>query len=1192
VPRTTPVQPKTTAPHDPLHRIGSSKAVRALLGNIPPHDAGPAAGATVRLVARGSVGSSTAQLVAQISVQLSERAAADRRPLVLVVAHLDEADEAADELVSAGCEPIVLPALEVLPGETALSAELLSARLDAVSRVLTLDAADPARAGAARTVIVAPIQALMQSVPAPHQLHEFVRTLDVGTTTDPGELARWLEEAGYRRVDAIDEPGDLAVRGGLLDIFPPVGAPVRLDFFGDELDRMNEIDLDTMGSDRARTSVTLTIADPSRLSAGSDAFEGAAFLSLVPREAIAVLHETMEVVEQGRGYFERATDGRGIIGPPAVLQVLESRFTALIEVNQFSGGAGSVFDPVDLPVAPLPAFESDTAEALRELITLSETHDVVLCCVNQGEHDRAQELIDTAFDEDVSTAERERIGCVVRVVQRGFRWTSDSSHAKGNDGAAGRSLAVVPYDELLGRFQARRRGGARLKTGRAMDTFLDIQPGDYVVHADHGIARFDGLTLMEPRSIPGTVREHPAAKEPAKNGAKKGSKKATTRGKDAGTDADTLEEYLILEFAGRSRLYVPAMQIDLVQKYVGGFAGKPPLSTIGGKKWGAQKARVTEAVRDLAGELIRVRAARESMPGLRYPGDTPWQRAFEAEFPYDETEDQLAAINEIKRDMQADRPMDRLVCGDVGFGKTEVAIRGAFKACEFGRQVAVLVPTTVLAEQHERTFRGRFADYPFRVESLSRFKTTREVNQTLAAVRKGAVDVIIGTHRLLSKDVRFADLGLVVIDEEQRFGVEHKERLLQMRMTVDVLTLSATPIPRTLHMSLLGIRDISSLTTAPVDRRAIVTDVAPYNEKRIQQAIRRELSRDGQCYFVHNRVHNIESVADEIKKLVPEARVVIGHGQMAPKDLEAVMLKFMRREADVLVATTIIESGIDIPTANTMFINNADNFGLADLHQLRGRVGRYKHRAYCYLLLDGDKSITEVAQKRLKALEQYSMLGAGFKIAMRDLEIRGAGNLLGAEQSGHIAAVGYEMFCRLLEDSVRDLKREAPKSSAGQTSVELGVTGVIPKAYIPSDTRRLEAYRRMATATGRDDLDRLESDLTSAYGTPPGATRRLLELAEVRAAAAGLGVKTVTVRHPDVVFRVPVLTDSRGREDHSAGERVERALSKAKGMVTRLAPKAGEAIEEVYYRPPASYLEPMSLLRVLRARLSEAAVMN
>jgi transcription-repair coupling factor (superfamily II helicase) len=633
------------------------------------------------------------------------------------------------------------------------------------------------------------------------------------------------------------------------------------------------------------------------------------------------------------------------------------------------------------------------------------------------------------------------------------------------------------------------------------------------------------------------------------------------------------EEFLTLQFAGGAKLHVPASRIELVHRYIGAFQGRPQLSRLGGRTWSKQKEKVSEAVRTLAAELLRVQAAREAVAGIRYPADTSWQHEFDAEFLYQETDDQLAAIAEVKRDMGHARPMDRLICGDVGFGKTEVAMRAAFKAVEYGKQVAILVPTTVLAEQHERTFRERFADYPFRVESISRFKGPKTQKEILQGLRKGQVDVIIGTHRLLSADVHFADLGLVVIDEEQRFGVRHKQRLLEFRLTADVLTMSATPIPRTLHMALVGLRDISSLATAPLDRRAIVTEVLGYEPKRIKRALERELAREGQVFFVHNRVHSIEGVAEEVRKLVPDARVIVGHGQLPARQLERVMLAFMRQEADILVCTTIIESGIDIPTANTMFISDANRYGLSELHQLRGRVGRYKHRAYCYLMLPQDRVVSEVALKRLRAIEQFSMLGAGFKIALRDLELRGAGNLLGAEQSGHIAAVGYEMYCRLLEQQVQDLRSQRTTSSL-ETTVDLGLNGAIPPGYIPSQSRRMDAYRRISRAESLAELEQVGADLTSAYGDPPAILRTLLRLVEVRILAASHGIRVITRREGDIVFQT-----TRPRE-------LEQYLANARGSLRVVGQPDRQGLTEVYYRPPAPYLEGESILNVLIKNLS------
>jgi len=1087
--------------------------------------------------ADGGAGSSTSLLGAAIA-RLTER------PVVLAVAHIDEAVETAGELESLGINCLHFPALEVLPGESNVSLDLFAGRL----RLVEL-----ASAGELPEVLVCPVHALMQSVPGPDEVASLSRTVRKGEETGLASLIDWLAEAGYARVDAIEEPGDFALRGGILDVFAPgseAGA-VRLDFFGDEIERITEIDLETLGSGRALDDVTLVCAD---VEAARDRSDGANLLDLLPDRCIAVIAESMEITEQARAYYERATDVKGIEPPPAIFKRLRERFHACAEINLFSnpvlGG-----ERIDVPCEPLPEIPAEVGDAIDMIAKLDGR--VIVTCQNAGEVQRLGELL-TEHDA------RDRVECQHAYVHRGFVWRAGLE--------AETPLTLIPHHELLHRYHSVRRS-KRLGKTRAMDTFLEFAEGDYVVHAEHGIAVFKGLVLMDPEA---GKRNAPSLPAPTIGKAKK-------RRQDQSREKQ--EEFLLLEFAQRAKLYVPAAQIDLVQRYVGGFKGAPKLSILGGKSWKTQKEKVAQSVMDLASELLRVRAARESMPGIRYAADTPWQKEFEAEFPYDETEDQLSALAAIKRDMQHERPMDRLLCGDVGFGKTELAIRAAFKAAEAGKQVAILVPTTVLAEQHERTFTERFAGYPFRIESLSRFKTGKEINQTLAALRKGHIDIVIGTHRLISKDVKFADLGLVVIDEEQRFGVEHKERLLQLRLTADILTLSATPIPRTLHMSLLGLRDISSLATPPADRQAVVTDVIPWNRKRLEQAIARELARDGQVYYVHNRVYDIKSVADEVQKLAPTARIVIGHGQMPPRELEQVMLKFIRREADILVSTTIIESGLDIPTANTMVIDDAHRYGLADLHQLRGRVGRHRHRAYCYLLLPVQTTVNETAKKRLKAIEQFSMLGAGFKIAMRDLEIRGAGNLLGAEQSGHIAAVGYEMYCRLLESAVHDLKNET-RHDPSRTSVEIGLTGHIPRPYIPSEARRMEAYRRIAQARSAPELAKVEQDLSDAYGEIPDPVRRMLDLAEIRVNASQLGVRSISIRGKDVLLRCleaePVEVQLR-----------ESASGPASGTVKSLPPptkseSAEEPLWEVYFRPPESYLDPISLARVLRKRLAMA----
>ena len=1095
--------------HSWLGDLVQSEPLRALADAVVRHH---------RVVARGSHGSSTYLTTGALALHLG-------RPVVLVVAHLDEADEALDDLELFGAGGHLLHcerfgALEVLPGESGVSLELLAERLGVVQRI---------REGGFADVLVAPVQALMQAVPEFDALSAYTLSLHCGNRLSPGQLLDWLHHAGYTRQEAIEQPGDYATRGGIIDIYPPAGTigddhgasvppgdtgPIRLDYFGDQIDSICRIDLQTMGSSE-------TVRTAQIIGAGTDKLlsdhRTTNLLELIPDQCTVVMHESLELTEQARGYYERLTMPDGIYSPNQLFHRM-AKFSH-VEINQYTMGRPEEQN-IAIPVRPLMTFDTDAQTALTELGELaSRSHSqTVVLCRQAAERDRLSKLL----DEHVPN-HQDAIRLEVGGLHQGFEWQMDSGNLQ-------RSYHLVPHHELFHRYEVRRR--VRQVASAGTDVFLDLEPGNHVVHVDHGIAKFTGLKTMRRQGQSG--------------------------------------EYLTLQFADRALLHVPATQIDLIQKYIGGFHGQPPLSKLGGKTWSRQKHSVAEAVRNMAKHLLQVQAARETLPGIRYPTDTNWQKEFEAEFPYEETEDQLAAIAAIKADMSRSRPMDRLICGDVGFGKTEVAIRAAFKAAENGKQVAVLVPTTVLAEQHERIFGQRLVDYPFEVASLSRFKTNAEQRKALKKLEAGGIDIIIGTHRLLSQDVSFKDLGLLIIDEEQRFGVEHKNRLLEYRVTADVLTLTATPIPRTLHMSMVGLRDISSLSTAPLDRRAIVTEVVPFDHGRIKQAILRELNRDGQVYFVHNRVHNIQEIANTLHRLVPEARVIVGHGQMPPRELEQVMLRFIRREVDVLVATTIIESGIDIPTANTMFINQADHFGLADLHQLRGRVGRYKHRAYCYLLLPEERPVTESATKRLRAIEQYAMLGAGFKIAMRDLEIRGAGNLLGAEQSGHIAAVGYEMYCLLLEQETRRLRHE-PVIEPAKTHLEIKLsdpTPAIPKRYISSDKFRMEAYRRLSRATTLESLELVIGSLQDAYGDPPPPAQALFALTELRIAATILGIDRIKLEPPDLIFTVC----------HTA--HLGQVIAGSAGRITTLDDKT------IYYRPPARHLEPQAtLLSVLRKLL-------
>jgi transcription-repair coupling factor (superfamily II helicase) len=576
-------------------------------------------------------------------------------------------------------------------------------------------------------------------------------------------------------------------------------------------------------------------------------------------------------------------------------------------------------------------------------------------------------------------------------------------------------------------------------------------------------------------------------------------------------------EHLMLEFDAGTKLYVPTANIDLVQRYIGGTKTRPKLAKIGGQAWARQKQAAQSAVQDMAAELLELQAQRRALTGVSFKPDSIWQKQFEASFPYEETPDQLTAIEATKKDMISTRPMERLICGDVGFGKTEVAMRAAFKAVESGYQVAVLVPTTVLAEQHFKTFRKRMAEFPFEIAKLSRFETSAEQNETLAKLAKGQIDIIIGTHRIASSDVKYFNLGLLIIDEEQKFGVELKERLKKTTSKVDVLTLSATPIPRTLHMSLVGIRDISNLETPPEDRMSIETRVVRWNDAMIRNAILRELNRDGQIYFVHNRIEDMHSVAAKLQRIAPEARIVIGHGQMAEHGLEQVMLDFIEHRADILLSTTIIESGLDISNANTMFIDEADRYGLSELHQLRGRVGRYRNQAHCYLLVDRNKHLNPDAARRLHAIEEFSQLGAGFGIAMRDLEIRGAGNLLGTQQSGHIAAVGYELYCQLLDQAVRQMTKSPLKLSL-DVDIQLPVEAYLPPAYIQDMRHKIDVYRRISRLQDIQSISQMRQELEDRFGQIPRPVERLLEIAQLRMDATLWSIKAIDVQNHFLCF--------------------------------------------------------------------------
>ena len=781
----------------------------------------------------------------------------------------------------------------------------------------------------------------------------------------------------------------------------------------------------------------------------------------LPLASWLLLIEPADAQREGEHYLERVARREEFHDTGEVMAAI-TRFPS-VTISAIS--PGSLEATCHLPIESVERFSGDVGRVRDELDAVGANQEVHIVCQTEAEIQRLSEIFSTA-----ELARQGRLYFPLGRLQSGFRLVPDS-------------IVLVGSSELFCRTELHRT--ARRRLGRVIDSFLELREGDLVVHLAHGIARYRGLKLLE---------------------------------KDG-----QVEEHLVLEFHGGTKVYVPSSKIGLVQKYVGAAKSHAPLAHLGGRQWSNQKQKVEEAIGDLAVEMLDLQAARRLRPGIDFPADTDWQREFDASFPYEETEDQLVAIAAIKQDMRQPRPMDRLLCGDVGYGKTELAMRAAFKAVDAGYQVAILVPTTILAEQHRRTFTARLAEYPFAIAALSRFCTRKEQEQVIARLADGSLDIVIGTHRLAQGDVHCHNLGLVIIDEEQRFGVEVKERLKSLRQIVDVLTMTATPIPRTLHMSLLGLRDISNLETPPADRLAVETHVARFDPEMIRHAVLREINRGGQIFFVHNRVNDIMNLAARLRQIVPEASLGVAHGQMPEHELERVMLDFVDEKFDMLLATTIVESGLDIPNANTIFIDESDRYGLADLHQLRGRVGRYKHRAYCYLLVDPNKQLSPNAARRLRAIEEFSDMGAGFAIAMRDLEIRGAGNILGSEQSGHIATIGYELYCELLEQTVRRLKALPPRASI-EIDVDLPGEAFIPRTYVPDMRLKIDLYRRLARVTTAEELAEYRAELLDRFGPPPPSVERLLSLSELRIAAHRWQIQAIYRENQYAVFRY------RGRE--------------------------------------------------------------
>ena len=1071
-------------------------------------------------------------------------ARAAKQPVIVIVAD-NKAAEALEPLLKAGCEltgavdparVVRFPAHDVLPFENLSPHPDVQEQRAAALWKLSTGAVD---------ILIAPVESAAMKLFDLEYYAGLAVTLKRGEEVDLETLTAHLAGVGYTQVDLVEMPGQFTRRGGILDVYSPeADRPVRIELFGDEIETIRKFDPETQrsqsGLDEAQllplteTPVTehLLAAVNGRLSAqrieteneemaaeaaaagGLSVFPGWEFfasvagaerslLTLLPRSALFVDEPAMvrNQIDRWWSKVELRHDRSGIgslVRPEDMYlrpEVLQASLAARMGLDLDRLGAVDVLeedatlDEIELPTRPTLRFHGSIpalTDQLKNLMAMDTR--ILLAAAHQGDVERLATVLreyevpyrlgsraqrpggDTMLEEASHMAGDLRVPVIVR------------SPLAAGVVFADANLVVFGANDLSDEADvAARPVPKKSKTAAFVSDFRDLGVGDYVVHVEHGIAQYQGL------------------KEIAQDGLS--------------------IEFMILEFAEGAKLYVPLTRLDLIQKYRSTDTGPAPvLSRLGSQQWTRTKARVRKAMQDMAAELLKLYAERQTVEGNAFSKDNEFQNEFEDAFDYSETDDQTTAIRAVKEDMESPTPMDRLLCGDVGYGKTEVAMRAAFKAVQDGKQVAVLTPTTVLGFQHFETFKQRFAQFPIHIEMISRFRTAKEQKDIIERVATGRVDILIGTHRLLSKDIKFQDLGLLVVDEEQRFGVRHKERLKQLRKQIDVLAMSATPIPRTLHMSLVGLRDMSIIETPPKDRMAIQTVVARFDEKLVRSAIEVELERGGQVYFVHNRVESIYEIAARIQDLAPAARVAVAHGQMGESELEKVMLAFMRYEFDVLVATTIIENGLDIPLANTILINRAERHGLSELYQLRGRVGRSNRRAYAYLLIPPENELTEIARRRLAALKEFSDLGAGFKIAALDLELRGAGNMLGGEQSGHIEAVGFELYTSMLEAAVKGLKGEASEERPA-TQLNLGIALRIDESYVPEENQRLRLYKKIAGAGSEAAVNEVRAEMEDRYGAPPDATVYLLEAASLRLECERLGVAQVDRKRNDLQIR-------------------------------------------------------------------------
>jgi transcription-repair coupling factor (superfamily II helicase) len=1030
----------------------------------------PRAGESV--VAAGLAGSAPLVLTAALHRARRERI------WVLVAPRPEDAEQAAADLEALLGEGAVYlyPQRESLPYEEAEPhLEIGGARVEALEALLSGRAA----------LLVTTARAMQELSPAVGGLDDLRLELREGQKIPLPELASTLEGMGFERAATVEEVGQFALRGGIVDVFG-FGAPepARIEFFGDEIESIRFFDILSQLSVRSVKALELLPVDlrpahegggtPSHASAGADgdARERKSLLDYLPPETVIVhlggggtqpeLERTWSEVlrlheaEAKRGtrperperLFLPAHEAAARLATMPQLYVEESAGKPVRATYRFRA----------LPPESIDRDMQKLGELLRGAAMKGE--QTLILCDNQGQLERLQELLDEFR--------------VARFTELGI-----GSLAGGFVLADAEPPLRLLTDHEIFRRTRRLRRRRRFRGGAALESIAALKPGDYVVHMDHGIGQFRRMERVR-------VGEEEF-------------------------------ETLVIEYAGGELLRVPVHRVDLIERWVSDSdepGAAPKVHRIGGKEWSRARQKTQKAIQEMTAELLELYAARSAEKGYAYAADTRWQREMESAFLFEDTPDQRQATDDVKKDMESPRPMDRLICGDVGYGKTEVAIRAAFKAVQDGKQVAVLVPTTILAEQHLHTFSERLADFPVRIEALSRFRTAKEQNEVLARLTDGKVDIVIGTHRLLSPDVTFRDLGLLVIDEEQRFGVKHKEILKQLRKTVDVLTLTATPIPRTLHFSLLGLRDMTLIQTPPRDRQPVITHVLPWTDAIIEDAIRRELDRGGQVFFVHNRVETIGAVAQKVQRLVPDAAIGVAHGQMREKELEEVMTRFLDGEVDILVATAIIESGLDVPRANTLIVNRADQFGLSQLYQIRGRVGRSHHRAFCYLLIPDE--VQEDAERRLRVLEHYTELGSGYRIALKDLELRGAGNILGAEQSGFVHAVGLDTYLRLLDDTIKQLKGNGAQPQKGIAEVSVDGAALIPDSYVADEAQKLHFYRRLAREESVDGVDALRRELRDRYGPLPEEVETMLATQSLRLIGGELGIERILVRPWDV----------------------------------------------------------------------------